>query len=197
MATNFIPKIQWLNVTKLGDISTGTATILNLPSTSDLQVGMIAKGTGIPSGAKILTVDSSTQVTLDANATATTVALSIEFYFEFVFTYPPVDDDNGKTATAEVKEDTSISGIRQIMYNHTEEVRNIFYRFLTLTETTTLRTFFDTHGKFAYSFRYFTHSTETPYVEYELKTFEFDAKRIFPKGGDFLYELPLVLRRAY
>lgn len=48
-------------------------------STANLVVGMSVTGVGIPLGAKILTVDSATQITLTANATATAASVALTF----------------------------------------------------------------------------------------------------------------------
>jgi hypothetical protein len=63
-----------------GDITTGSKVIANIsPNTNILQPGWAVTGTGIPSGATISSVDSSTQITISANATATTMGGSIKF----------------------------------------------------------------------------------------------------------------------
>jgi len=68
------------SVVLTGDISTGSSVITNIsPNTTGLFAGMFVTATGIPSLTKILTVDSSTQVTIDGNATATTTGLSLTF----------------------------------------------------------------------------------------------------------------------
>lgn len=66
-----------------GDVSTGVATITNIaPNTTGMTIGMYLSGNNIPDGAKILTVDSSTQITMDVNATgtATGVAFTADNY---------------------------------------------------------------------------------------------------------------------
>lgn len=54
-----------------GATVSGSAVVTGLSKTSDLFVWMNVSGTGIPSGAKIKTIDSGSQITLTANATAT------------------------------------------------------------------------------------------------------------------------------
>ena len=74
-----------LNVTgtkeKTGNTTDGQPTVTAIV-TSDLKPNMRIAGTGIPSGAKILTIDSSTQLTIDANATAngTGVDITITYF---------------------------------------------------------------------------------------------------------------------
>jgi hypothetical protein len=65
--------------TSTGNITTGSKVITNIPSTAILQIGWTVAGTGIPSGSTIASVDSSTQITISANATATTTGVSIKF----------------------------------------------------------------------------------------------------------------------
>lgn len=62
-----------------GTVTSGSAIITAVPSTSGYSVGMLATGTGIAANAAVLTVDSATQVTLDKAATATGTAVSLTF----------------------------------------------------------------------------------------------------------------------
>lgn len=66
-------------VTQNGDIANTSAVVQNLASTASLHVGMKAKHADIPVGARILSIDSATQVTLTLPASATAAATSIEF----------------------------------------------------------------------------------------------------------------------
>jgi hypothetical protein len=52
-----------------GTITTGSPIITGLSSTSNLSAGMGVSGTNIPSGSKIISIDSSNQVTISQNAT--------------------------------------------------------------------------------------------------------------------------------
>lgn len=53
-----------------GTLSSGTATVTGIASTSGLYPGQSLSGTGIAAGARISSVDSSSQITMTANATA-------------------------------------------------------------------------------------------------------------------------------
>ncbi len=61
-------------VTLMGTLTSGDAAISNLTFTNgtidDLSVGMEIKGTGIPAGARILSIEASDSLTMDQNATA-------------------------------------------------------------------------------------------------------------------------------
>lgn len=63
----------------VGDTTISTPIVTNVPDTSDLDIGDPVSGAGIPSGAKVLTIDSPTQFTLDQDATATATAVPLTF----------------------------------------------------------------------------------------------------------------------
>lgn len=111
------------------------------------------------------------------------------------FSYPPrVDDD--EQAQAVTRESTSISGVRQTSTDRTEYLRKVTYSFLTATQLGALRTFFDSWGKFGKEFTYYPHVQDTgiSYL-YSLQDKTFNSKRLFPKAGDFLYEITFTFRR--
>ena len=65
-------------------VTTGTLTnaskiITALASTSGVVVGSMVLGTGIPVGARVASVDSATQVTIDVNATAGGAGIALTF----------------------------------------------------------------------------------------------------------------------
>ena len=60
-----------------GDITSGSTIIANIPSTSLLLPGWSVRGTGIPSGARISSVDSASQVHITGAATSTIVGDAI------------------------------------------------------------------------------------------------------------------------
>lgn len=54
-------------LTRSGDKVNGSAVISGLSATSDLYVGMYVNGSGVPSFARIKSIDSSSQITLNVN----------------------------------------------------------------------------------------------------------------------------------
>ena len=58
------------DLTYIGDTHNGTAVIDSLDNTTGVYIGQAWSGTGIAAGARVLTVDSSSQVTLNANSSA-------------------------------------------------------------------------------------------------------------------------------
>lgn len=63
---------QYAVIALAGNITSGSAIVTGISSTANLRSGMYASGTGIKEGARILNIDSSTQVTLTLTATTTT-----------------------------------------------------------------------------------------------------------------------------
>ena len=62
-----------------GTITAGSSVITAIPSTAALQVGNVITGTGQAPYAEILTIDSSTQVTLNSPVTTSTASVSMTF----------------------------------------------------------------------------------------------------------------------
>ena len=72
-----IPASVFISAT--GRTSSGSAVITEMSSITGLVVGQYVTGSGIPAGAKILTIDSSTQITLDQKATASKAGVELSF----------------------------------------------------------------------------------------------------------------------
>jgi hypothetical protein len=66
-------------VSTTGDITAGSKVITNIPTTAALSVGNVVTGTGQTPYAEILTIDSSTQVTLNAPVATSTSSVSMTF----------------------------------------------------------------------------------------------------------------------
>lgn len=66
-------------ISTTGNITANSTVITNIPSTAGLQVGNVITGTGQTPYAEILTIDSSTQVTLNAPVTTSTASVSMTF----------------------------------------------------------------------------------------------------------------------
>lgn len=60
-----------------GDTTNGSTTVINVSTIAGLQVGMSLSGTGIAAGTYIASINSSSQITLSANATATNAGVTI------------------------------------------------------------------------------------------------------------------------
>ena len=66
-------------VSTTGNITANSKVITNIPSTAALQVGNVVTGTGQTPYAEILTIDSLTQVTLNAPVATSTSSVSMTF----------------------------------------------------------------------------------------------------------------------
>jgi hypothetical protein len=66
-------------VSTTGTITAGSKVITAIPSTAALQVGNVITGTGQAPYAEILTIDSSTQVTLNTPVATSTASVSMTF----------------------------------------------------------------------------------------------------------------------
>ena len=66
-------------VSTTGTITAGSSVITAIPSTAALQVGNVVTGTGQAPYAEILTIDSSTQVTLNTPVSTSTASVSMTF----------------------------------------------------------------------------------------------------------------------
>ncbi|MEZ5691795.1 MAG: prepilin-type N-terminal cleavage/methylation domain-containing protein [Rickettsiales bacterium] len=62
-----------------GDTVNNSAVISSISSTTSLAVGTLVSGTGIPAGARIISIDSSSQITISADATATGSGVTISY----------------------------------------------------------------------------------------------------------------------
>ena len=62
-----------------GTLTSGSKIITALASTSGIIVGSMVLGTGIPAGARVASIDSATQVTIDINATASGAGTALTF----------------------------------------------------------------------------------------------------------------------
>ncbi len=68
--TNVPDAVVVPNISRAGTTTNTSPIITGISTTADFVVGMHLKGSGIPVNAKILTIDSGTQITMTVNATA-------------------------------------------------------------------------------------------------------------------------------
>ena len=66
-----------------GNTTSGSANVTGISSTTNIKVGMLVTGTGIPANTTVLSITSATAVVLTANATATGTAVAL------TWRYPP------------------------------------------------------------------------------------------------------------
>lgn len=68
-----------ITVTSDVNLTTGSPVVTGIYSTDRMLAGWKLQGTGIPSGATVVSVDSATQVTMSANATSTGASKAVGF----------------------------------------------------------------------------------------------------------------------
>ena len=188
----WIPRLEWNEKTEAGDASIGSPTIINMADTSNLVIGMICTGTGIPTGAKIASKTASS-VTLDSNATANTTGATYTFFWRYDFEFPPVKDSEfvykPKNAVA-----ASLSGLQQVQTLHLEAERDMEFWFVNQTDADLLRDNFYLYAYKGNSFRYFPDKDEVPVYTVELNKYEFKRIRQVKKHPNFKYSLGFSIR---
>ncbi len=81
-ALNIGDTTYWPTQAATGNTTIGSAIItgLNVDAVAELAVGEVVAGTGIAAGSRILSIDSTSQITLDKAATATATGVSLTIY---------------------------------------------------------------------------------------------------------------------
>jgi microcystin-dependent protein len=77
--TTYATLFAAITKTLSGNTTLSSAVVTNIPDTSSLRAGFYMSGVGIPTGARILTVDGASQVTMTLPATATHTPSTICF----------------------------------------------------------------------------------------------------------------------
>lgn len=189
----WIPRLEWDD-----QIVTATRTALSpilssISSTTEINVGMIATGTGIPTGATVIskTVNS---VTLNVDATLSGTS-SVTFFERYDFEFPPVKDTEEvwkpKNTVSE-----SLSGLVQVSTQFLEAIRDLEFWFINSTDSAKLR---DNFYLFAYrgnSFRYYPDQDVNSYEDMELNGFTYSQNRQVKKHPNFLYSIRFSFRRV-
>jgi hypothetical protein len=191
-----IPKIQYKNVDTTGNTASGNATVSNIPDTTDIEVGMFIRGTGIPTGATVGSKTSSTVVLASGTASANGTGVALAFGYEIEFDYPPIEPE-GEELNTKATSSESLSGIQQTSVNYIEATRKPKFSFISQAKYLLLKTFMQSHALLGGDFRYYEDKTLSSYVDYELDKLKWEPKKIAPVGVDvYIWEIPLTFRRA-
>lgn len=189
----YIPRLEWNDQSVTATRSNGNPVLSSISSTAGINAGMIASGTGIPSGATVIskTVNS---VTLSEGALSSGTSV-VNFVERIDFDYPPTEDTEEEfkpkqTVTA------SLSGLRQYVTDYLEATRSVQLGFLTQVVADKLRDNFYLYAYVGGSFRWYPDKALAGFQTYELAKFEFSRDRQVKKHPSFLYALKLDFRRV-
>lgn len=112
-----------------GTLISGSAIVTGIADTSKLQPEMMVSGTGVAYGARILTVDSSSQITLDLACTAdgSAVALTVTYYTIISDYWLRTQAEKFIIPFVEEKTGQSFFGIAQTVEYHSGNGKNIMF----------------------------------------------------------------------
>jgi hypothetical protein len=190
-----IPAIEWGDFTLVGDTTSGNAIITNVANTSSVVAGMKVTGTGIPSGAEVVS-KTSNSITINLNASANGTAVTLTLFRRFEFTYPPREDSEDDIR-AQVRRVKSLSGIEQTQTEFVEAIRNLTFDFITSSDRDTLlNEFMLKWAIIGKPFRYFDDKAVSTSKVYTNDRFDFDQNRTVKKHPSFLYRIPFRFRRV-
>ena len=193
---NFIPRLEWNDISIIGDSVITSPTIINVVSTTSVIVGMIINHANFLGGTYVLSKTSNT-VTLSTNATANGATLTFPLFQRFDFNYPSIKQAEPTYLPTEVISE-SISGVRQVQINNVIKEISLEFKFVTNTLKAELETkFYTTWAMYGKDFRYFESNDVGTSETYSLKNLDFKPTREIPKAGNFLYKIPFTFRRVY
>jgi hypothetical protein len=190
---NYIPRLEWNPRSVTATRTASDPVLASIASTTEINVGMIASGTGIPSGAEVIskTVNS---VTLSANATLSGTSV-INFVERLDFDFPPSKDSEEEYKPKQTITE-SLSGLQQTVTNFLEATRKITVDFLTTAKADKLKTNFYIYVYKGNTFTYYPDKDEAPSFTYELDKRDFARIRQVKKHPLFLYQLQMSFRRV-
>lgn len=191
----FIPRLEWNDQTASATRNSGSPVLSAISSTTAINVGMIASGTGIPSGAVVLSKTVSS-VTLSENATSSGTSV-VSFVERIDFSYPPSSDTEEEYKPKQTVTE-SLSGLTQYVTDYLEAFRSVQLDFITKTIADKLQTNFYIYAYQGGQFRWYEDKDVLPLVSktYELGKFDFARERQVKKHPSFLYQIKFTFRRV-
>lgn len=191
----YIPRLEWNDQTVSATRSSGSPTLSAISSTAAITVGMIASGTGIPSGATVLSKTVSS-VTLSANATSSGTS-AVNFVERIDFEFPPSQDTEEEFKPKQTVTE-SLSGLTQYVTDYLEAFRSVTLDFLPIAVADKLKTNFYIYAYQGGQFRWYEDKDVLPLTSqtYELGKFDFSRSRQIKKHPNFLYQIKFTFRRV-
>lgn len=154
---------------------------------------MIASGTGIPSGATVLSKTVSS-VTLSENATSSGTS-AVSFVERIDFDFPPTADTEEEYKPKQTVTE-SLSGLTQYVNDYLEAFRSVELGFITKTVADKLQTNFYIYAYQGGQFRWYEDKALAGYQTYELGKLDFSRDRQVKKHPSFLYQIKFTFRRV-
>ena len=110
------------------------------------------------------------------------------------FSYPPSKDDFENLEPKRVVA-TSVNGTQQVLFQYTEIIRKLTFKFLTQAQHDALQTFFTSWAIAGNTFDYYDTASIASFNTYSLKDDKFNSKKVAYDSG-FLYEISFTFRRV-
>lgn len=189
----FIPRLEWNDQTVSATRNSGSPVLSAISSTAGITVGMIASGTGIPSGATVLSKTVSS-VTLSENATSSGTS-AVSFVERIDFDFPPTADTEEEYKPKQTVTE-SLSGLTQYVNDYLEAFRSVELGFITKTVADKLQTNFYIYAYQGGQFRWYEDKALAGYQTYELGKLDFSRDRQVKKHPSFLYQIKFTFRRV-
>lgn len=191
---HYIPKLQYKNYLQNGTTTMGSNILTGMSPTTNFEVGMFVRGTGIPAGALVASKTNNT-VTFTGTPATASATVPVSFGVEIIFSYPPIEP-KGETIDPKETVSTSLSGINQTIVNHLEALRTPTFSFLSETIKLQLDLFARTWYCLGRTFRYFDDRDSASYIEFESKDLKYAPTKIVPKGiNTYVWKVPMSFRR--
>ena len=190
---DLIPRLEWNEKSVTATRTITNPTLSAISSTAEINVGMIASGTGIPTDAVVIskTVNS---VTLSADATSSGNSV-VTFTERFDFQYPPKTDSEEDLQPSQTIT-TSLSGLKQYSTQHLEATRELEFDLVRQVDANRLRNEFYFYGYTGNSFKYYQDKDVASFETMELDMKSFQRKRRTSSGGLFFYMIKFSMRRV-
>ena len=190
---DLIPRIEWNEQSVTATRTINNPTLSGISSTDAINVGMVASGTGIPTGATVLSKTVSS-VTLSANASASGTSV-INFVERLDFEYPPKSDtEEDLQPKQSILE--SLSGVKQYQTNYLEAVRELEFQLVNQTLSDKLRNNFYIYVYSGNTFKYYQDKDVASYETVEIDQKSFQRRRQTSRGSSFYYAIKFNLRRV-
>lgn len=190
----YIPRLEWNDQNVTATRVNGNPILSGISSTAEINVGMIATGTGIPSDATVISKTVSS-VTLSNGATSSGTS-GVTFYERIDFDFPPTSDTE-ETYKPKQTITESLSGLTQYVTDYLEAFRSVQLSFVSKTIADKLKDNFYVYAYVGGTFRWFEDKAFVAnYQTYELSKTSFERVRQVKKHPNFLYQIKLDFRRV-